>query len=140
MKRTVKTIILHCSATPQGRDVSAADIKRWHVMRGFRTIGYHYVIRLDGTVEVGRPEALIGAHCAGHNADSIGVCYVGGLLRDAKTPADTRTPAQRDALNRLLAELLRRYPGATVHGHRDFAAKACPCFDATAEYAHLNQY
>lgn len=137
MKRTVRTIIVHCSATPAGRDVTVADIDRWHRARGFRSIGYHYVVLLDGTVCPGRPEDAVGAHCLGQNATSIGVCYVGGLDADGSTPRDTRTPAQRRALLDLLADLLRRYPGAVVRGHRDFAPKACPSFDATAAYRHL---
>ena len=133
----VNTIIIHCTATPEGRDVTAADVDRWHRARGFRSIGYHYLIRLDGTVERGRPESEIGAHTPGQNATSLAGCYVGGLARDGVTPRDTRTPAQRRALELLLRELLSRYPGARIRGHRDFAAKACPSFDATAEYRHF---
>lgn len=128
----VKKIIVHCSATEAGKDFKAADIDRWHKARGFRRIGYHWVVRLDGTVEPGRPENHIGAHCLGQNAISIGVCYIGGL-RDGK-PADTRTSAQKEAMKRLVSSLKKRYPGATVHGHREFANKACPCFNARSEY------
>lgn len=126
--RSISEIIIHCSATPAGRPVTVADITAWHRARGFNTIGYHYLVLLDGTVAAGRPESVIGAHCLGHNDRSIGVCYVGGLDAHGK-PADTRTPQQRKALRDLVAELRRRFPGATVHGHREFAAKACPCFD-----------
>lgn len=133
----VKFIIIHCTATPEGREVTAADVDRWHRQRGFKQIGYHYLIRLDGTVELGRPETMVGAHTLGQNAVSIGVCYVGGVARDGVTPRDTRTPAQRRALEGLVRDLLRRYPGATVRGHRDFAAKACPSFDATAEFRNF---
>lgn len=133
----VKYIIIHCTATPEGRDVTASDVDRWHRARGFKSIGYHYLIRLDGTIEKGRPESMIGAHTLGQNSSSIGVCYVGGLSRDGKTPRDTRTDAQRKALEALIRDLLRRYPGAVVRGHRDFAAKACPSFDATTEYRRL---
>lgn len=124
----VEKIIIHCSATPEGRDVTAKEIDRWHRARGFRCIGYHFVVRLDGSVERGRPENEIGAHCLGENARSIGVCYIGGIDRDTLKPKDTRTPAQRIALRKLVRQLEVRYPGATVHGHREFAAKACPCF------------
>ena len=127
--RTINQIIIHCSATPAGRDYTAADIDRWHRQRGFSGIGYHYVIRLDGTIEHGRPVEQIGAHCKGHNATTIGVCYIGGLAADCKTPKDTRTPAQKTALHRLCQSLLQQYPNATVHGHNEFANKACPCFD-----------
>lgn len=132
--RKITEIIVHCTATPRGRDVSVSEVDAWHRARGFRCVGYHYLVRLDGTVERGRPEEETGAHCLGHNSRSIGVCYAGGVEADGRTPADTRTEAQRAALKRLIGELRRRYPGASVHGHREFAAKACPCFDAGKEY------
>ena len=124
--RKIDEIIIHCSATPEGRDHSVADVTAWHRARGFRTIGYHYLVHIDGRVERGRPESEIGAHCLGHNARSIGVCYVGGLATDCKTPKDTRTPEQRRMLRELVKGLQRKYRGAKVYGHRDFAAKACP--------------
>ena len=133
--RRIERIIVHCTATESRREVSVAEIDRWHKRRGWRGIGYHYVVGLDGRIWKGRDEETIGAYCVGHYATSIGVCYVGGLL--AGQPADTRTPEQKTALERLIAELLERYPGASVHGHREFAAKACPCFDAAAEYAGI---
>lgn len=134
--RKITEIIVHCTATPAGRVHTAADIDRWHRARGFNNIGYHYLVRLDGTIEAGRAEAVVGAHCLGHNAQSIGVCYVGGT--DAAGRAcDTRTAGQRAALLTLLRDLRHRYPGAQIRGHRDFAAKACPSFDATKEYAGL---
>ena len=135
--RTIKEIIIHCSATPEGKDFTVQDIKRWHLNRGFRDIGYHYVIYRDGSVHEGRPLGLPGAHCLKHNAHSIGICYIGGLAMNGKTPKDTRTEAQKVAIVQLLKDLHNRYPKATVHGHRDFAAKACPCFDAHTEYKHL---
>lgn len=135
--RTINEIIVHCTATPRGRDIGAAQIDVWHKANGWNGIGYHYVVRLDGSIETGREEALAGAHCVGHNAHSIGVVYVGGLEADGKTPADTRTPAQKEAMVQLLRRLKGRYPGAVIRGHRDFAAKACPCFDATAEYRNV---
>lgn len=127
--RSINEIIIHCAATPEGKHFTVADIDRWHKQRGFRCIGYHYVIYLDGSVHAGRPEAEIGAHCTNHNAHSIGVCYIGGVASDGKTPKDTRTPAQKESLRRIVADLLKRYPNATVHGHCEFAAKACPSFD-----------
>lgn len=108
--RKIDTIIIHCTATPEGREVTVAEVTAWHRARGFTTIGYQYLIGLDGTVRPGRPEAQVGAHCKGHNARSIGVCYVGGLSRDGKTPRETRTEAQRRALRRLVEQLLTRYP------------------------------
>lgn len=132
--RPINKIIIHCSATPEGRGNTVEDIRHWHVAgNGWRDIGYHYVVHLDGSVHAGRPDADTGAHTSGHNHDSIGVCYVGGMSADMKAPKDTRTDAQKTALRRLVGELLARYPGATVHGHREFAAKACPSFDVQAE-------
>ena len=136
-KRKITEIIVHCSATPEGKDFTASDITRWHKQRGFRTIGYHYVVYRDGSVHLGRPEGEIGAHCTGHNAVSIGVCYIGGLAADGKTAKDTRTKEQREALTMLLRRLRAKYPNAKIYGHRDFAAKACPSFDARKEYASL---
>ena len=135
--RKITDIIVHCSATPEGKPFNVADIDRWHRQRGFAQIGYHYVIYLDGSVHTGRPIATIGAHCAGHNANSIGVCYIGGLSADGKRPKDTRTDAQKQSLIALLRQLRAQFPNPVIHGHRDFAAKACPSFDATKEYAHL---
>ena len=133
-QRGINEIIVHCTATKQGQAVTTEQIDRWHKQRGFRCIGYHYVVYLDGSVHQGRNVDEVGAHCTGHNAHSIGVCYVGGLDTDAKTPKDTRTLAQKAALLDLIRRLKRIYPNAVVHGHRDWAAKACPCFDATKEY------
>ncbi|MBQ9474658.1 MAG: N-acetylmuramoyl-L-alanine amidase [Bacteroidales bacterium] len=130
--RKITEIIVHCSATPEGRPVTVEDIDLWHRERGFRCIGYHYVIYLDGTVHPGRPVSEPGAHCTGHNANSIGVCYVGGCDA-AMNPKDTRTPAQKEALRTLIRKLLNVYPGATVHGHREFANKDCPSFDVATE-------
>ncbi len=126
--RKIDKIILHCSATPEGHDYTVADIDRWHRERGFNGIGYHYVIYLDGTVNPGRSIERIGAHCIGQNSNSIGICYIGGVTTDGKTPKDTRTPAQRKALRELVDTLRKKYPGATVHGHYEFANKACPSF------------
>ena len=135
--RTITHIIVHCSANKAGSALRMADIDRIHrTQNGWNGCGYHYVIPTDGTIECGRPEQLPGAHCRGHNSRSIGVCYVGGLDASGR-PADTRTVAQRLALHCLLSALKRLYPGVVIRGHRDFAAKACPCFDATSEYAAL---
>lgn len=134
--RRIDHIIVHCTATPAGRDVTVADVDRWHRERGFDCIGYHYLVYRDGSVHPGRDIARAGAHCLGRNATSIGVCYVGGLDADGHA-ADTRTPAQRRALISLLTDLRRRFGTIPVFSHRDFAAKACPCFDATAEYSTL---
>ncbi len=133
--RKITDIIIHCSATPEGKPFTAADIDRWHRQRGFDGIGYHYVVYLDGSVHKGRPVKKQGAHCKGHNAESIGICYIGGCAPDGKTPKDTRTEAQRSALRKLVQELQQTYPGTTVHGHCEYnAAKACPSFNVRAEF------
>ena len=124
-----KKIILHCSATKENADFSSADIKQWHLQRGFNNIGYHYVVRLDGTIEAGRNENEIGAHCTGQNKDSIGICYIGGLDKDGK-PKDTRTKEQKEALYNLVGKLMLKYniTVENIHCHYEFANKACPCF------------
>ena len=135
--RQITEIIVHCADTPEGRDVRAADIRRWHMTEhGWADIGYHFVVDLDGTIEDGRPIEKIGTHCSGHSANSIGICYIGGASRDMK-PKDTRTQAQKDALVQLLKDLRKKYPLAKIYGHCDFANKACPSFDAKNEYANL---
>lgn len=131
--RKIDKIIIHCSATPEGKSFTVQDIDRWHRQRGFRCIGYHFVIYLDGTVHTGRPIAEIGAHCKGQNATSIGICYIGGLAADGRTPKDTRTEAQKLALVALVANLKKQFPNATLHGHCEFAAKACPSFKVREE-------
>ena len=136
-KRNIKEIIVYCTATPEGRPVTIKEITNWHKQRGFTTIGYHYIVMLDGVVCNGRDVNVAGAHCVNHNAISIGVCYVGGLTKDGKKEKDTRTPAQKYALLQLLKKLKALYPNAKIYGHRDFANKACPSFDATKEYKNL---
>lgn len=136
--RRIDKIIIHCSATPEGRDYTVGTIRSWHVQgNGWKDIGYHYVIYLDGSVHGGRPLEQAGAHTAGHNAHSIGICYIGGVAADGKTPKDTRTLQQREALARLVGTLREQFPGATVHGHNEFAAKACPSFNVKKWIATL---
>lgn len=132
--RKINKIIIHCSATPEGRNITVEDIDKWHRARGWKGIGYHYVIYLDGSVCKGRDEQVVGAHCSGQNSKSIGICYIGGVEKDGKTPKDTRTEEQKQSLLELLTELKEKYPNATIHGHREFAAKDCPCFDVQEEY------
>lgn len=136
--RKINEIIIHCSATPEGKDFNAADIDKWHKQRGFKKIGYHYVVKLDGTVEKGRGVQEVGAHCVNHNKNSIGICYIGGLTPDGKKAKDTRTPEQKDALLKLLIELIINYPNATIHGHNEFSNKDCPSFDVQKEYFNIN--
>lgn len=153
--KKIDACIIHCSATREGWDVRAADIDKWHKERGFKMIGYNYVIDLDGTIEVGRPLSMDGAHCntAGlsgeaYNKHSIGICYVGGLDKYGKAK-DTRTPAQKKAMVGLVYHLLDTYPSIVeIIGHRDASPdkngdgritknewiKQCPCFDVRAEF------
>ena len=133
LMRTVTLIIVHCSANKAGSALRMADIDRYHRSLGWKGCGYHFVIPTDGTIEKGRPVERVN-----HNRHSIGVCYIGGLASDGKTPMDTRTPQQRAALRKLLEQLHREYPKALIVGHRDLnPRKACPCFDAVGEYSEL---
>ena len=135
-KRNIKEIIVHCTATPEGRPVTIKEITNWHKQRVFSTIGYHYVVMLDGSVQNGRDVNVSGAHCTNHNSISIGVCYVGGCDKNMNAK-DTRTDAQKRALLDLLKRLRTMYPAAKIYGHRDFANKACPSFDARNEYKNI---
>ncbi|WP_296084228.1 N-acetylmuramoyl-L-alanine amidase [uncultured Agrobacterium sp.] len=132
MKKRARTdyLAVHCSATTPTMDIGRAEIDRWHRAKGWLMIGYHFVIRRDGRVEIGRPVDVPGAHVEGYNSVSVGICLVGGI--DAKGKAqDNFTPAQYAALAELLIKLKKDYPKATIQGHRDFpkVAKDCPCFD-----------
>lgn len=127
--RDIRRIIIHCSATKPGMDIGVKEITEWHLARGWSTIGYHQVIRRSGDIEPGRSEHVAGAHVAGHNADSIGICLVGGI-DDKGRPDANFTRAQWAALEHLVKQHLVRHPGAKVSGHRDWTdAKACPSFD-----------
>ncbi len=147
----IRRIFVHCSATRVGQDIDAATIRRWHLAKGWRDIGYHFVIRLDGSIERGRPENVPGSHVAGFNTGSIALVYIGGLDAQGQ-PADTRTPAQLEAMERLVRELSQAYPDAEILGHRDVSPdrdgdgkverhewlKACPCFDVRAWWSGHN--
>lgn len=136
--RTITSIAVHCSATPEGQVFTAADIDRWHRGQGWNGIGYNAVVRLDGTIERGRDERLVPSHAQGFNSNSIAICYIGGVDANG-APKDTRTPAQKAALRRWLEEKKRQYPRAEIKGHRDYAGvtKACPSFDAKREYGDI---
>lgn len=135
--RTITEIIVHSTATPSGMKATASDIDRWHRLRGFDGIGYHFIVLHDGTIQAGRAVATIGAHCKGHNEQTIGIAYVGGL-NYSKQSADTRTQAQKTSLTALIKALISQYPTIKkISGHRDYCNTACPSFDATAEYKHL---
>ncbi len=136
--RQINKIIVHCSATREGENVPVETIRKWHVDgRGWSDIGYHFYIDIYGDIYKGRDISRIGAHTKGLNRNSIGVCYCGGVEEDGKTPKDTRYDCQKEALLAVLRTLKAMYPEAKIHGHRDFANKACPSFDATEEYKHL---
>ena len=137
--RLINSIIVHCADNYADMDIGVKEIDVWHKNRKFDKIGYHYVIRRDGTVEKGRKLNEVGAHAYGFNAHSIGICYAGGLSEDAE-PEDNRTPEQKQSMIDLIKSLLKVFPSInTICGHRDLkgVTKACPCFDATAEYKHL---
>lgn len=128
--RRLNEIIIHCAATPEGKHFTANDIDRWHRQNGWAGIGYHFVVLLDGTVEVGRPLNKVGAHVAGRNTGTIGICYIGGVAADGRTAKDTRTAAQQAALMSLCKDLIRKHPTIKiVSGHNQYAKKACPSFD-----------
>jgi len=144
-RRSISEIIIHCTATPEGREVSIAELTKWHKQRGFSDIGYHYVIGLDGKIRNGRNIDIAGAHCTGHNTHSVGVVYVGGVAADGKTAKDTRTDEQKRSMLALLRRLCKMYPKAKVMGHREFSPdkngngiiepqewiKACPSFEVS---------
>lgn len=136
--RPITLIIIHCSATRCDRSFPPEALEACHKARGFKTIGYHYYITRDGQLHICRPEWMVGAHARRYNAQSIGVCYEGGIDTDGQH-ADTRTPAQKHALEALLRSLRADYPTAEILGHRDlpWVQKDCPCFDARKEYAHI---
>ena len=137
--REIKEIIIHCSATKSSLDYKLKDIERWHKERQFPMsggtyCGYHYVIDLDGRIEIGKPLDYTGCHCKGHNANSIGICYIGGLNSVTGKPHDTRTCHQVASMWYLVGFLRLVYPGAKVYGHRDFANRDCPCFEVGNEF------
>lgn len=137
-RRTINRIIVHCTATPEGRVETVESIRRMHKAKGWADIGYHYLIGLNGERWNGRNVNLVGAHCEGYNANSIGVCYVGGCDKNMKAK-DTRTDKQKAALIALLKDLRKLYPKAKIVSHRDLdrKGKACPSFDATNEYKNI---
>ena len=137
--RNIDKIIIHCSATKEGRDISAETIRSWHMKgRGWRDIGYHFVIELDGSLKEGRPLHKVGAHTKGENANSIGICYVGGVDSDNKAK-DTRRKDQKSTMKKIIEGLEEQFPEATVHGHNEFSSKSCPCFDVQKEFAKHNK-
>ena len=135
--RNITEIIVHCAATPEGKDYTVAQIRQCHLQRGFSDIGYNYVIYRDGSIHEGRNVNISGDHTVGHNYTSTENSYIGGCAKDGKTPKDTRTEAQKASLVKLIKDLKRLYPKATIHGHCEYANKACPAFNAKEEYKNL---
>ena len=148
--RRIHTLVWHCTATPEGKEFTRAQIVAMHKARGFKTIGYHMLIHLDGSTSPGRPESEIGAHVAGHNLGTLGYSYIGGLDKKGKAK-DTRTPAQKVTMSRVTKDAAAKYKLRAVVGHRDLSpdldhdglvephewVKMCPCFNAVPEYAGL---
>lgn len=143
MRKQTNVIVIHCSATKPSQNIGVAEIKKWHIANGWIDIGYHWVIRRNGVLEQGRNEEVAGAHVAGHNSNSVGVCLVGGVNEQGK--ADNNfTNEQFMTLKWVVHYLLARYPGAKIVGHRDLSPdlnndgkitsnefiKECPSFDA----------
>ena len=136
MKRKINKIIIHCSATPPTMDVDANRIDEWHKEKGWSGIGYHFFIKRDGQIEIGRPLEKQGANTRGHNKNSIGVCYAGGVDSEMCSE-DNRTSNQIASLLSLLRLLKNIFPESKVHSHNDFSPKDCPSFNATKEYNSL---
>tara|TARA_R110000737_G_scaffold115367_1_gene148221 strand:+ start:466 stop:894 length:429 start_codon:yes stop_codon:yes gene_type:complete len=140
--RDLNRIILHCSATPEGREVSVDTIRSWHTDpppqgNGWSDIGYHYVIHLDGKTEMGRPISIQGAHTSGENEDSVGVCYIGGV-DTSMAPKDTMTVPQEISFVELVKSLRLIFGQLSVHGHNEFSTKACPSFSVKEKFGFLN--
>ena len=133
--RRINRIILHCSATEAGINHDEDDVRRWHKDRGWADVGYHFVITLDGKVQMGRSWEDIGSHTKGHNNDSLGVCYIGGM-KDGR-PKDTVTPEQDKSIRNLIAALRTIFGPLKLHGHNEFANKACPSFKVNEKYPEL---
>lgn len=148
--RRIDYLVVHCTATREGQNITTNQVRKWHTDKGWSDIGYHYVIHLDGSIHEGRPVNRIGAHVRGYNKYSIGISYVGGVS-SSMAPKDTRTDAQKKSLVNLLSELKEHHPKAKIWGHRDFSKdvnnngviepfewmKACPSFDAKGEYRNI---
>lgn len=142
--REIKRIIIHCSATPEGRDVTVDEIRKWHVQgNGWSDIGYHYVVDIEGCVHGGRPIDRAGAHTKGHNKDSVGICYVGGVEKEKDgygkwVPKDTMTDQQEHAVRELIYALrMVTDNDISIHGHNEFASKACPSFKVSEKFKDI---
>lgn len=136
----IKYIVLHYSATYADQDLGVADIRKMHLKNGWNDVGYHYIIKRDGTVQKGRQDNVVGAHVAGFNTGSLGICCIGGLERATgpNVGVDNRTDAQKAATVRLVRDLLAKHPGAQVVGHKDLKPTQCPGFDVRSWWAAQN--
>lgn len=128
-------IILHCSATPPAMDVDVYDIREWHLARGWQDVGYHFVIKRDGTIQAGRGLDIAGAHTRGNN-NSIGICYIGGVNVE-HDPEDNMTAVQDVAFRDLVKWLRIMFGDLAVYGHNEFSSKACPSFDVVERFGAL---
>lgn len=137
--RHIDLIVIHCSDTYPHMDIGTKEITQWHQDRGWSTIGYHFVIRKDGTIEEGRNLDLQGAHCKGYNKNSIGICYVGGRSMKNK-PTDDRTEAQKKALAALCINLQQEHPDTIIKGHNELSNKSCPNFNVQEDYNNWDLY
>jgi len=137
-RKSTQYLVVHCSASQNLPTINAKVIDGWHRTRGFDRIGYHYVIKTDGTVETGRKQDEVGAHVAGYNSNSIGICMIGGVDK-AMRSVNNFKPVQFKTLRKLLNDLLKLHPKAVILGHRDFpnVKKDCPCFDVTDWWAGI---
>jgi len=135
--RDIKRIIIHCSATPISMDIGAEEIRKWHTAKGWKDIGYHYVIRLNGEIESGRTIDKVGAHSKGQNKDSIGICYIGGSDEE-HNPKDTLYECQEEAMRELIFSLrVVADEELTIHGHNEFSTKACPSFKVSEKFKDI---
>lgn len=133
----IRKLVIHYSATYPDLDYGVDEIRKMHLARGFNDVGYHYIIKRDGTIQKGRADNVIGAHVKGHNTGSLGICCIGGIERATGTNVgvDNRTAAQKAAAIKLVNKLLAEHPGVEVVGHRDLAGTQCPGFDVRSWWA-----
>lgn len=130
--KSVDWIVVHCSATSREDDIGVKEIRHLHMQKGWSDVGYHYVIRRDGTVEKGRTDTTPGAHARGYNLYSLGICMAGGAKTKWGSKAeDNFTDEQFTSLFTLLVDLKTKHTDAEILGHRDLPGvkKACPSFD-----------
>lgn len=138
-RKETTLLVIHCAATRPTMDVGVREIRQWHKQRGFLDVGYHLIVRRDGTVEKGRDLYQVGAHAKGFNANSVGICLVGGV-DDKLKPEDNFTPEQYVTIDKLVDQMVSTFPDLKrIVGHTNLdSGKACPSFDAVARYKHIS--